>query len=139
MKLKIFSNFVALIFIGSSAFAQDTSSNQSLNDQTYQISTPIKNYTMPQKNHVYRDTRLGSSSPYYNTYQKNANGAGAVTTNPHKSGGFSQIPGNYFDSSSNASTQIYRDTRLGSSSPTDSTYETNNNGAGAVTTNPNKR
>ncbi|MGN6296314.1 MAG: hypothetical protein ACTHM7_05995 [Ginsengibacter sp.] len=30
----------------------------------------------------YLDTRLGSSSPQYNTWEKNNNGAGSVTTNP---------------------------------------------------------
>ena len=30
----------------------------------------------------YRDTRLGSSTPQYDTWQKNANGAGSVTTSP---------------------------------------------------------
>ncbi len=30
----------------------------------------------------HRDTRLGSSTPQYDTWQKNANGAGAVTTSP---------------------------------------------------------
>ena len=35
---------------------------------------------------LYRPTRLGSSSPLYNTYKKNAYGAGAITTNPNKSG-----------------------------------------------------
>ena len=30
----------------------------------------------------YRDTRLGSSTPQYDTWAKNANGAGAVTTSP---------------------------------------------------------
>lgn len=30
----------------------------------------------------YRDTRLGSSTPQYDTWQKNANGAGTVTTTP---------------------------------------------------------
>ncbi|MEO9020556.1 MAG: hypothetical protein ABI237_10495 [Ginsengibacter sp.] len=35
-------------------------------------------------NPIYRDTRLGSSSPLYNTYEKNSNGAGSVTTNPNK-------------------------------------------------------
>lgn len=30
----------------------------------------------------YRDTRLGSSSPLYDTYEKNSNGAGSVTSNP---------------------------------------------------------
>ncbi len=29
-----------------------------------------------------RDSRLGSSSPLYDTYEKNSNGAGSVTTNP---------------------------------------------------------
>ncbi len=29
-----------------------------------------------------RDTRLGSSSPLYDTYEKNNNGAGSVTTSP---------------------------------------------------------
>lgn len=33
---------------------------------------------------IYRDTRLGSSSPKYNTYKKNDYGAGAITTNPNK-------------------------------------------------------
>ena len=30
----------------------------------------------------YMDTRLGSSSPLYDTYEKNSNGAGSVTTSP---------------------------------------------------------
>lgn len=60
-------------------------------------SSPTKNYTnqpaatptlpvIPPENNntIYRDTRLGSSSPLYNTYKKNDNGAGAVTTNPNK-------------------------------------------------------
>ena len=34
---------------------------------------------------MYRDTRLGSSSPLYKTYKKNDYGAGAITTNPNKS------------------------------------------------------
>lgn len=35
---------------------------------------------------LYRPTRLGSSSPLYDTYKKNDYGAGAITTNPNKSG-----------------------------------------------------
>jgi hypothetical protein len=31
---------------------------------------------------TYIDTRLGSSSPLYNTYEKNSNGEGSVTTSP---------------------------------------------------------
>ena len=30
----------------------------------------------------YRETRLGSSSPLYDTYEKNGYGVGSVTTNP---------------------------------------------------------
>lgn len=38
----------------------------------------------PNPGPIYRDTRLGSSSPLYDTYKKNDNGAGSVTTNPNK-------------------------------------------------------
>lgn len=139
MKLKIFANFIFLLLIGSSALAQDTSANQNLSkDQTYPVSSPPINYNTPQKHHIYRDTRLGSSSPYYNTYQKNDNGAGAITTNPHKKNGIAPYPGDHFDSSANANTKIYRDTRLGSSSPGHRTYKTNDYGAGAITTDPHK-
>lgn len=93
---------------------------------------------------MYRDTRLGSSSPLYNTYQKNDNGAGAITTNPNKSGGVIPISPEEktIDSAAAKLTpekQMYRDTRLGSSSPLYNTYEKNKEGAGAVTTNPIKR
>lgn len=139
MKLKIFANFILLSLIGSSAFAQDTSANQTLSkDQTYPISSSVRNYMVPKKTHIYRDTRLGSSSPYYNTYQKNDKGAGAITTNPHKTSGIAIYPGNHFDSSTNVTPHIYRDTRLGSSSPGHRTYKTNDYGAGAITTNPHK-
>lgn len=49
---------------------------------------------------LYRPTRLGSSSPLYNTYKKNDSGAGAVTTNPHKSGKsfIYKLPANDIDS-----------------------------------------
>lgn len=87
------------------------------------------------------DTRLGSSSPLYNTYEKNDDGAGAITTNPNKTQGGeapqSIIP--HPDSTdSNSDQPVYRDTRLGSSSPLYNTYEKNDDGAGAITTNPNK-
>ena len=93
---------------------------------------------------MYRDTRLGSSSPLYNTYQKNDNGAGAITTNPNKSGGMIPITSEEMAIDSAAAKltpekQMYRDTRLGSSSPLYNTYEKNKEGAGAVTTNPIKR
>ncbi len=37
-----------------------------------------------QRHTMYRDTRLGSSSKMYDTYEKNDYGAGAITTNPDK-------------------------------------------------------
>lgn len=42
------------------------------------------NYNPDPASPIYRDTRLGSSSPLYNTYKTNDNGAGSVTTNPNK-------------------------------------------------------
>ncbi len=42
------------------------------------------NYNPDPASPIYRDTRLGSSSPLYNTYKKNDNGAGSITTNPNK-------------------------------------------------------
>jgi hypothetical protein len=50
--------------------------------QQQQASSQIQN--IPTSQSMYRDTRLGSSSPLYNTYQKNDYGAGAITTNPNK-------------------------------------------------------
>lgn len=89
----------------------------------------------------YRDTRLGSSSPLYNTYRTNDNGAGSVTTNPNKEGG--GMPASASQEVVNQSTHqpqktFYGNIRLGSSSPLYNTYRTNENGAGSVTTNPNK-
>jgi len=94
------------IFISNSVFCQDTSQNQQLShNQTYQVAPPNNQVTQPQtppkadvrfgtdtNNHMYRDTRLGSSSPLYNTYEKNNYGAGAVTTNPNKNGGGTYTP-----------------------------------------------
>ena len=37
-----------------------------------------------QQSTIYMDTRLGSSSKMYDTYEKNDYGAGAITTNPNK-------------------------------------------------------
>jgi hypothetical protein len=33
---------------------------------------------------IYMDTRLGSSSPLYDTYEKNSNGAGSITSMPKR-------------------------------------------------------
>lgn len=38
--------------------------------------------TKPEKKEIYRDTRLGSSTQQYDTYEKNEYGAGSVTTSP---------------------------------------------------------
>ena len=95
------NTLVALIFpflISDIAYGQDTSSNQRLSEnQTYHISPPTNpnnmtgvttgDSTTNTTHHIYRPTRLGSSSPLYNTYEKNDYGAGAITTNPNKSGG----------------------------------------------------
>ncbi|MEO6220894.1 MAG: hypothetical protein ABIO81_10730 [Ginsengibacter sp.] len=48
--------------------------------QQNQPQQPVQ--TMPAQKPVYRDTRLGSSSKMYDTYEKNNNGAGAVTATP---------------------------------------------------------
>lgn len=97
----------------------------------------------PDANPVYRDTRLGSSEPQYDTYKKNDKGAGAITTNPNKTGGGGIVNQNNAETNesspaTNASGngQIYRDTRLGSSSPLYNTYQKNDYGAGSVTTSP---
>ncbi|MEO8822943.1 MAG: hypothetical protein ABI366_05150, partial [Ginsengibacter sp.] len=135
MKLKTFSNIILLLLIGPPALSQDTSVNQTHSkDQTYPINSPAGTFNVPQKYHIYRDTRLGSGSLLYNTYQKNDNGAGAITTNPHKTNGFVLYSDNHFDSSTKITTKIYRDTRLGSSSPNHHTYKINDEGAGAITT-----
>jgi len=59
--------------------------NQSgkLNNKIINNNTKIETNNSP-ASPIYRDTRLGSSSPLYNTYEKNDNGAGSVTTNPNK-------------------------------------------------------
>jgi len=114
MKRKTVVIFTASILSSTLAFSQDTSQNQKLSENknihvpsTNIQANPSENHTyynnspqyknIPQYDnsiHVYRDTRLGSSSPLYNTYEKNNYGAGAVTTNPNKgSGGGVPLPG----------------------------------------------
>jgi hypothetical protein len=135
MKSKIIILSIIAGFFSYTALGQDTSENQ-----TYHISTSPRNYTNTSQQHIYRDTRLGGSSPLYNTYKKNDYGAGAITTNPHKTGSSITYDNSFFDSSEGNQEQntIYRDTRLGGSSPGHRTYKTNDYGAGAITTNPNK-
>lgn len=121
----------------SSAFSQDTSQNQKITEEEHTYPIKSNNHKSPTKQQIYRDTRLGGSSPYFNTYEKNDYGAGAITTDPNKANGIAKYPDVYFDSS-NLTSKIYRDTRLGGSSPGHKTYKTNDYGAGAITTNPNK-
>ncbi len=140
MKAKTLAIFVCGFFISTCGFSQDTSQNQRLTqDRTYEPArqAPLPNeYATPQP-HIYRDARLGSSSPLYNTYKKNDYGAGAITTNPNKGSG-STVTETYPIQDSSQKSPIYRDTRLGSSSPLYNTYQKNDYGAGAITTNPNK-
>ena len=136
MNFKITTLFCITAFAVSTASAQDTSQNQKLNEHTYPIHLKNRKYNRLSKHPIYRDTRLGGSSPYYNTYQKNDYGAGAITTNPNKGNGKAQYPG-HFDSGQ-ATSDIYRDTRLGGSSPHHRTYKSNDYGAGAITTDPHK-
>lgn len=50
--------------------------------KTAAIPVPSKTRTQVTPPEGYRDTRLGSSSPLYNNYDKNKKGAGSVTTSP---------------------------------------------------------
>ncbi|MDQ2718555.1 MAG: hypothetical protein M3Z26_02155 [Bacteroidota bacterium] len=80
------------ILITSTVFGQDTTlHSRSKNKITYKkgarihssITSPNRTKTNAGNSNLH-DTRLGSSSPKYNTYKKNDNGAGAVTNNPNK-------------------------------------------------------
>lgn len=83
----LLKSFISAIFMLSFMFAsaQDSTMNKKKTVPTHRYRT-IKS-TPAVKKHIYRDTRLGSSSPMYNTYKKNDKGAGAITTNPNKGGG----------------------------------------------------
>src|SRR6185437_10586767 len=102
MKSKIIFISIIICSFSYTVMGQDTSENQRLSEnQTYYIRTPDANYTHNAQNHIYRDTRLGSSSPLYNTYKKNDYGAGAITTNPYKTGSSINYNYNFSDSSQN--------------------------------------
>ena len=82
----------AIIFLFSSTgFSQDTTHYKVLQkvNVNKKVNSSMKNdheVHLQTPSHVmYRDTRLGSSSPLYNTYKKNDYGAGSITTNPNKS------------------------------------------------------
>lgn len=82
-------------FLSAAAFAQDSSSMKRPSKVTFKsdahmhstIITPVKSVPAPVNEATYHDTRLGSSSPMYNTYRKNDYGAGSVTNNPNKGAG----------------------------------------------------
>lgn len=92
MKSKILLSAIVL-FTATNAFSQDTTSTLP-SKVTFKdkAQTQSKKVTFSKKDNkkkktktvMYRDTRLGSSSPLYDTYKKNDHGAGAVTTNPNK-------------------------------------------------------
>ena len=69
-------------------FTQTTGSNVQTSvipaNNTPNVGKGTDNYNPDPGSPIYLDTRLGSSSPLYNTYEKNDNGAGAITTNPNK-------------------------------------------------------
>lgn len=106
------------------------------NTQTVQSDSQIKpvNTLPPVISQPYRETRLGSSSPLYDTYRTNDNGAGSITNQVKGGSGIVPAPTPEVSPATvTANPQIYRDTRLGSSSPLYNTYRTNDNGAGAIT------
>ena len=96
MKQKIITVIIILFCISGQGFSQDTThltkhSNHTAYNHHNTVSkksSGIVKQEGPQKMvpkaHIYRDTRLGGSSKKYNTYRKNDNGAGAITTNPNK-------------------------------------------------------
>lgn len=96
-----------------------TQSPQVNNEESTVPATSVSKVPITQSP-VYSDTKLGG---------------GSITSNPNKSMGTNVSNPS---TNSNAPGTIYRDTRLGSSSPLYNTYEKNDNGAGSVTTNPNK-
>ncbi|MBS1735057.1 MAG: hypothetical protein JSS98_00445 [Bacteroidetes bacterium] len=84
MLVKLMISAIFLLCYNGAA-AQDSTTNKKPTTEAHQY-RKLPNRP-PAKMHIYRDTRLGSSSPMYNTYRKNDNGAGAITTNPNKGGG----------------------------------------------------
>jgi hypothetical protein len=92
MKLMVLSIFISLTGFSQSivhtysAQKDTTLSNLTNYNKEKIISYRDKNEIQnePVQKHMYRDTRLGSSSPAYDTYEKNDYGAGAITNNPNK-------------------------------------------------------
>lgn len=93
---KLFFICTAMI-LGYSANCQDSNYVRFRTDSTLHVQKNSTFQRLPKNDnqvvtpHIYRDTRLGSSSPLYNTYKKNDYGAGAITTNPNKWGSGSPV------------------------------------------------
>lgn len=128
MKIKILMALILGIFISDYVTGQNTSANQKLTEnETYHITSPsnqnkkVAGGNFETNNHIYRDTRLGSSSPLYDTYQKNNSGAGSITTNPNKGG----VDGSYTPSPTYPINEIHMDTSTNSHAP-DTLYNKNN-------------
>lgn len=114
--MKILFTILLFLFVSNVGYAQDKKMKDSTQIDTVQYKTlqkvnvnkPTFNPMIKARQHqykivpkkLYRPTRLGSSSPLYSTYKKNDYGAGAVTTNPHKSGEsfIYESPAHYIDS-----------------------------------------
>ncbi len=89
MKFKIFITLLFSIAFAVKGHAQDTtkmhiSKTNKMHVNSARKSTHQSVIKPKTTSKIYRDTRLGSSEPQYNTYKKNDNGAGAVTTSPKK-------------------------------------------------------
>lgn len=89
MKLKILITSIWCMFLTVNGFSQDSTKMHAVNENKMRVKHVRKNAHTKTTNKkdtskIYRDTRLGSSEPQYNTYKKNHRGAGAVTTSPKK-------------------------------------------------------
>ncbi len=87
MKFKILLTLVLCTGFAVNGFSQDSTKMHAGKANKMQVNHARKTTHTNMKNKkdtskIYRDTRLGSSEPQYNTYKKNHRGAGAVTTSP---------------------------------------------------------
>lgn len=85
MKLRIFFVIITAISFSLTAYSQDSTKKVLKPRMKSNVQIHKKKYRrMHDTTKIYRDTRLGSSEKKYNTYKKNDNGAGAITTSPKK-------------------------------------------------------
>ena len=94
--MKNLSIILIFLFMSNTGYCQEKIKKDiNLSDSTQLDTTkfkPLKKVNISKHEYkfmpkpLYRPTRLGSSSPLYSTYKKNNYGAGAITTNPNKSG-----------------------------------------------------